>query len=121
MDDARTFKTSQFKVKAILNNLIPITLSEKEIITWSIEPPSPIQHLRRGAPFFNLPGAPKPRPRFAPRGYAILDTPLIRVLFVSPWPSLISPLAIRVAPPPRNCTVNFNAFHRADLESFFFS
>ena len=30
-------------------------LSEKEIITSSIEPPSPIQHLRRGAPFFNLP------------------------------------------------------------------
>ena len=55
VDDARTFKTSQFKVKAMFNHLIPITLSEKEIITSSIEPPSPIQHLRRGAPFFNLP------------------------------------------------------------------
>ena len=43
------------KLKAIFNNLIPITLSEKEIITSSIEPPSPMQHLRRGAPFFNLP------------------------------------------------------------------
>ena len=59
VDDARTFKTSQFKVKAFFNNLIPITLSEKEIITSSIEPPSPIQHLRRGAPFFNLPGGAK--------------------------------------------------------------
>ena len=34
-------------------------LSEKEIITSSIEPSSPIQHLRRGAPFFNLPGGVK--------------------------------------------------------------
>ena len=59
VDDARTFKTSQFKVKAIFNNLIPITLSEKEIITSSIEPPSPIQHLPRGAPFFNFPGGAK--------------------------------------------------------------
>ena len=72
------FKTSQFKVKAIFNNLIPITLSEKEIITSSIEPPSPIQHLRRGAPFFNLPrGAKTPSsvctPGVCHPGYATVN------------------------------------------------
>ena len=76
MDDARTFKTSQFKVKAIFNNLIPITLSEKEIITSSIEPPSPIQHLRQGAPFLNLPRGAKTPSSVCTPGYAILDTPL---------------------------------------------
>ena len=77
-------KTSQFKVKAIFNNLIPITLSEKEMITSSIEPPSPIQHLRRGAPFFNLPrGAKTPSsvctPGVCHPGYA---TEYLSVFFV---------------------------------------
>ena len=59
VDDARTFRTSQFKVKVIFY-FIPITLSEKEIIT-SRNPLPPSNTSAEGRHSSICPGAPKPR------------------------------------------------------------